>query len=178
MRCWVQLASESEFVRSDWVDIELGRRKTVNDNMESKREWERELTEIITQWEQWVVWKKNAGMGVWSVFQNTQAITQPVRAASHCSCPLFSPLLSLRWSSSAMIRAATRLFLILSLSGYLLTFFSPRVALYSAQMPNTQYIVHEGKEVSAPQIPRRKRRSFFLKDQTDKLVVRTPLTCC
>lgn len=46
------------------------------------------------------------------------------------------------------------------------------------QMPNAQYVVHERKEVSMSRIPRCKCGSFFLKDQTDKIVVRTPLMRC
>lgn len=54
----------------------------------------------------------------------------------------------------------------------------PLLCCSHVQMPNAQYIVDERKEVSILQIPRWKRRSFFLRDQTDKTVVRTPLACC
>lgn len=126
--------------------------------------------------------EKNVEMEVWSVFQNTQAITQAVRAASLCACPLFSSPSSLRWSSSTMISVATRLFLILSLSGYLLTFFLPLVLLcivHKCQMHNILYMT--GRKCQ----PTARIRSlaanvgaFSWKDQTDKIVVRTPLICC
>lgn len=155
------------FVRYDCSDIEFGGKKEG-----SSWQCEREIT-VQTKSRGW--FRKHVEMTVWSVFQNTQAITQPVRTTSLCACSLFSSPCSpspghpLQWSVQ---------FLILSLSVYLLTSFFTLLCCAQVQMPNSQYIVHERKKVSILKIPHCKWRSFFFKDQNDKIVVRTPLTCC
>ena len=87
------------FVRYDCSDIELR-----EENEDSGQQCEREIT-VQTKNRGW--FRKNVEIAVRAVFQNTQAITQTVRATSLCACPLFSP----RWLSPShprqMISAAT-----------------------------------------------------------------------
>lgn len=109
MRSGVQLASGSESICQIWLrwywirgrKKKKKRRQYTGKKTETLRAGGREITGSTAGQEQGVAWEKNIVI-LWSVFQNAQAITQPVRATSLCARP--SPR-----SSSAMISAATTL---------------------------------------------------------------------